>query len=532
MASKGLKLTESHGSSRLLGCPVGTLMALMLTVAGLSPMASAATGAGADDGAAESSVRLPVSTQAPDPSNSTSTVKLPLSTVQKSKRNSFDELSVSFGDESYVSKTSGATSYEEISARVRNKVQGRYFSAVIDAGASVAANVNNYSNVEVPEAYFKVGTPALAQPDATGVSRSNLFGISLSAGRKKERWSGLDSDWSLGLVQPFNKFDALRPTEQGFTGAFTEANVGPVSLLLFASPIFIPEQGAPYQLNNGKFITTSPWFSKPPDQLIIMAQTRNALYNINMPETSSVVNHASYGVRARIADQSGEGFYVQGSFLRKPMNAINLSFTGQLSIVENDTYGDITIFPEVVYHTITAADIGYDSKTVSVGVSMLHEKPDQPNLYDGLTTSQYSDMTMISPAIEVRTFRSHMWGPRFRLASLNTQGGDVTPVGEYAQNGNMFGPRTMFRHALSGSVESTLHRADHWSLDASARWIEELDELGSILMTDLRLELGDSWRVALQADVLGSRQGTADTTTFIARYRANDRAGIRLTYLF
>jgi hypothetical protein len=505
--------------------PLCAFVALMAT---FTSSAFGATGAGADDGAAESSVRLPIARETLGPADSASTVKTPISNVQKVKRNGFDELSVSIGDESYVSKPKGAVgkgSYEEVSARMRGKTEKPIFSAAIDAGASVSANVSNYSNVEVPEAYFRLQTPP---GDPTGVAKS----ASITAGRKKERWSGLDSDWSLGLVEPFNKFDALRPTEQGLTGVFAEGSVGAVSLMAFGSNIFIPEQGAPYDLTNGRFTTSSPWFAAPPDQLVLLGQTRNALYNVNMPETASIINHLSYGLRARVAAQSGEGFYAQSSLLRKPMNAITLGFTGQLSIVEGDTYGDVNIYPQVVYDTITAGDIGYTAKNFALGFSVLRETPDQPQMTDGLTTSHYTDMTMLSPSAEIHVLPSKTWGPRLRVAYLTTTGGEVTAVGEYAQNGNVFGPRTIFRRAVSGSFETTLHHSDHWSLDASARWIEELDELGTVVMSDLRLALGDSWRIALQADLLGSRQPTSDTNTFIARYRANDRTAVRLTYLF
>ncbi len=493
----------------------------------VTPMALAATGAGADDGAAETSVRIPVAREAVGPAGSASTVKTPISNQQKVKANGYDELSVSVGNEAYVSRTTGASNFNEVSARVRGKKEGRLLSAAIDAGASVAANVSNYSNIEVPEAYFRLQTPTTAGP-ATGLN----VGASLTAGRKKERWSGLDSDWSLGLVQPFNKFDALRPTEQGLAGVFAESNVGPVSLMAFGSPVFIPEQTAPYNLSNGRFSTSSPWFSQPPDRLNILGQVRNANYTIQMPETSSIVNNASYGFRVRAAAQDGEGAFIQGSFLRAPMNSINLGFTGQLSIVEGDSYGDVNIIPEVVYHTITAGDVGYAGKNFAVGVSLLNEKPEQPAVPEGFTTSHYSDMTMISPSAEVRFLPSKVWGPKVRLAYLETTGGEVTPVGEYTQNGNMFGPRMLFRHAVSAAVETTLHRDERWSLGASARWVEELDELGSVLMSDLRVGFGDSWRVALQADFLGSRQSTSNTDTFIARFRANDRAAVRLTYLF
>ena len=509
--------------------PFGTTIAALALAVGVcagAPSAHAATGAGADDGAAETSVRLPLAHEALGPAAPASTVKMPLSNQQKIKPNEYDELSVSIGNEAYVTKTTGAANYSEISARVRGKKEGRVLTAAIDAGASLAANVSNYSNVEVPEAYFRLQTPAAA-PET-----SLPLGASLTAGRKKERWSGLDSDWSLGLVQPFNKFDALRPTEQGLTGLFGESNAGPVGFMAFVSPVYIPEQTAPYTLNNGRFTTSSPWFSQPPDRLNILGQVRNANYTIQLPETFAVVNHASYGFRLRAASPTGEGLYAQSSFIRAPMNGINLGFTGQLSIVEGDSYGDVNIIPEVIYHSVTSGDVGYAAKNFAIGVSILNERPEQPAVPEGFTTSHYSDTRMISPAVEVRTFESKVWGPRLRVAYLETKGGEVTAVGDYAQNGNMFGPRLMFRHAISGSIETTLHRSERWSLGASARWIEELDELGSVLMSDVRVGLGESWRIALQADFLGSRQPTSDTDTFIARFRANDRAAIRLTYLF
>lgn len=504
---------------------------LLFAVIGASPsFAFAATGAGADVGAAETTVRIPRSNETLGPGDSASTVKAPISVIEQRKKNGFDELSVSVGNENYLSRKSAptaASSYTEISARVRGKTEGPLFSAAIDAGASVATDVSNYSNIEVPEAYFKLA-PSLNSDGKTSIKKF----AQLSVGRKKERWSGLDSDWSLGLVQPFNKFDALRPTEQGLTGAFGEAGLGPVSVMLFGSPFFIPEQGAPYQLADGKFSTSSPWFSSPPNSLIFSNQTRPVYYNIQLPETSNVVNHSSFGARARIADSSGDGFYAQGSFLRAPMNSISLSFFGDLAIRDGATYGDVTVVPEVVYHTMTASDVGYDSKNFAVEMALLNEVPDQPTLAPHITTSHYNPMLMLSPSVELRTFTSKVWGPRFRVSYLDTHGGDVQSIGEYASNGNVFGPRTMYQRAVSGSVETTLHRSSSWSLETSARWVEEVAENGSIVMTDVRVGIGDSWRVSLQGDLIGSQKATSVTDTFIERFRANNRVAGRVTYLF
>ncbi len=514
------------------------ILALTSLISGVSAMpifAHASTGAGADTGTGESSVRIPRSDETHGPADSASTVKAPLAGVQP-KKNMFDELSVTIGNETYVTRASGThstTSFNEISARVRKKSQGPLLSAAIDAGASIAANANNYSNIEVPEAYFQLNVPKTAHQlkrEEAGLPVTNH--IAVTAGRKKERWSGLDSDWSLGVVQPFNKFDALRPTEQGLVGAFADVGTGAANVLLFASPFFVPEQTAPFEVKNGKFTTSSPWFAPPPDSLILIGQQRSALYTIAMPEISEVVKNPSYGARLRVADPSGEGFYIQGSFLRKPQNSIAISYTGQLSISEGTTYGDVTIKPQVVYHSITAADIGYTTKNLALEFAALNERPDQPTLTPGLTTSHFNNATMLSPSVEFRTFTSKIWGPKLRISYLNTIGGEVIPVGEYAQNGNLLGQRTTFRRALSTSIESTLHRSTNWSFNASARWVEELEEQGSVLMTDFGVGIGDSWKVSVQADLIGSQKPTSYTETFISKFRANDRVAGRVTYLF
>lgn len=508
--------------------------AVLLTL-GFGLPSHAATGAGADTGTAESSVRIPRSNESMGPADSASTVRAPISQVP-AKKNSFDELSVSVGNETYVSRTSNpnqTSSFNEISARIRKKSQGPVLTSAIDAGASVAANANNYSNIEVPEAYFRLELPKTPEQLANEASgKSTYKHLDLTVGRKKERWSGVDSDWSLGYVQPLNKFDSLRPTEQGLTGAFANAGFGPVNVTLYGSALYIPEQGAPYDLKNGKFTTSSPWFSTPPEALIILSQQRPAKYTLAMPEISKIVNQTSFGGRVRLADPDGTGFYAQGTFLRKPQNAVALSFEGHLSIADQTQYGDVTVLPEIIYHTITGADIGYASEGFATEVSVVQENPDQPTLASNITTLHLNPQTIWSPSVEVRAFPTRSWGPRLRLSYLDTAGGEAIAVGEYAQNGNLFGPRVTFRRALSSSISSTLVNASRWSMVGTARWVEDFEENGSVLMTDLGFGFGDSWKLAFQADLLGSRKPTSNTDTFIARFRANDRVAARLTYLF
>lgn len=467
-----------------------------------------------------------------------STIKAPLKaqpSKEKKKERSYS-LALSFGQEAYVSRTpevTGTTEYTEIGVRARAHTDSKPVSATVELGGSLATDVEDYQNFEVPEVYATattVDTAAANYDPAASYARVDL-------GRKKEAWSTLDSEWSSGIVQPLNRFDGLRPSEQGLTGVFAKAGQGGVDVTLFGSPLFIPEQGSPFKNENGRFETSNPWFTAPPDTLILTlgpAPVRSPVnYTLNIPETQSVITQTSLGAMVRVSDPNRkDGFYVQGSALRKPQNALALSFTGKLSLTDDSSYGDVNVYPEVVYHQVYAADVGYTSKFYSFGLAALHEKPEQPTTNAELTTQSFSDMTMLSPSVEFRPFASRVWAPRLRFSYLDTDGGEVSAVGKFAQNGNVFGPRVMFRRAVSASFNTTLYRSRRLNISAGARWIEELSEQGSIFMSDVRFGIGDSWLVAFQADVLGSRQPTTNIDSFIARYRANDRVSGRLTYLF
>ncbi|MES2855297.1 MAG: hypothetical protein V4692_05515, partial [Bdellovibrionota bacterium] len=190
------------------------------------------------------------------------------------------------------------------------------------------------------------------------------------------------------------------------------------------------------------------------------------------------------------------------------------------------------VTPEVTYHNVGVADLGYASKRFSVGAGALVESPDSPEIKDGFNHLKLSPMTMANVFAETRTFPSKSWGPRLRVGYLNTWGGESELIGPLATNGSVFGARTMFRQALSVSTQTLIYRSGSFGVEHGLRWIEEVSEQGTIVMTDVRFRIGDAWRVSISGDLLGSRKSGDQTDTFISRFRGNDRAAARVTYLF
>lgn len=436
----------------------------------------------------------------------------------------FDSLTFTFGQESYLSRDaikSGTSSYTQISSHLRARTESKPLSGTLDIGGSFATDVENYSNIEVPEAYLNW------TQENVEVTRARVV-----VGRKLENWSSLDTDWSLGLIQPLNKFDALRANEQGLTGAFVGWGRGGFDLVGYVSSIYIPEQGAPFELQNGTFSSNSPWFTAPPETLVLFDKNAKVNYKLQTPSIGSIINHPSAGFFVRLKDPTGPGLFSQVSFLRKPRNSLSLPFDGKLRLENTTNYGDVNVYPEVTYHSIGGVDLGYRSNAFSMTLAALHDIPDTPEMRADLTYQKLEPSTLASPSIEVRTFPSSLYGPRIKVSYLRTWGGNASTVGEFASNGNVFGPNLPYRNAVSVSQRSILMRYKRYQLNQSVRWIEELEELGTVLSADVNLHIGEAWKVTASGDFLGSRQETSKTDTFIARFRGNDRFSARLTYIF
>ncbi|MDZ4082907.1 MAG: hypothetical protein U1E10_08230, partial [Bdellovibrionales bacterium] len=134
---------------------------------------------------------------------------------------SFDELSFNLKFESYLNREkppAGVPDYQQIGAHFRTESEGRVFNGTLELGGSFATAVENYSNIYVPEAFLELQTSDFTEAELNGDLRARV-----SVGRRLESWSQLDRHWDLGLWEPLNRFDALRPIDQGLTGAFIEA---------------------------------------------------------------------------------------------------------------------------------------------------------------------------------------------------------------------------------------------------------------------------------------------------------------------
>lgn len=416
----------------------------------------------------------------------------------------------------------GEKQYQMWSAQYSGQADANWIGARLDVGGLAATNVSAYSSLYAPEGYVQFRQSSIS-----------FLPQEVSIGRMKDSWSRLDERWNLGLVQPMFRMDYVRPEQQGLTGVFLTWKGNGARFTLFGSGLYIPEQGPPFLVRDGEIRSGSPWFTEPTNELILFAQPTEIQYRIRTPDVADVVFRGSIGALFVLGDPEAGGPWSTGGYLSKPRNSLMLPFTAPLVLGPTTQVAEVTVFPRVERHHLAVFDIGYRAGDEGMFVSVLAEFPNNPRVDADITRQRLAPQILVSPGMEARFFPSAGWGPRARLSYLHQDGGETTEEGPFATDrGTIFGYRLSFTSAISLEMASTLFRTTTGSLDVNVRWIEELRQHGTLLMSEVHYRFGRAWELVVIADVLGSRAPENEQSGLINRYRGNDRVVGGIGYVF
>jgi len=347
------------------------------------------------------------------------------------------------------------------------------------------------------------------------------------AGRKRFTWSALDSQWGLGVFEPRFRWDYLNERENGLFGLFTGVQTEMFQAVAFYSPIFIPEQGAPFDISGGTCSTTSPWFSCPSSSVSLFNQPTDVKFTLEMPPIQSLVSHWSAGATARVGREMGP--FGRASYVHKPINQLLLSYEGQLDL--STLQIPATIRPRVLYHDVTSLDAGWNWPRHSVTASTIWENPKRD-----VTPSFWNTQETTKAFLYGLTFRTMPFAGKFKHTRLefgffHRDGGNAPDQGPFAQVGSsIFEPRYAFRKAYSIAAYTPI--LDNWarSFLCSLKFIVDTVNDGNILQTDFYYRPIARTYLNLGLDMLGSN--SQSPVDFISRYQRNDRVRGGMAYVF
>lgn len=346
--------------------------------------------------------------------------------------------------------------------------------------------------------------------------------VEVTIGRQKRSWSQLDQRFNLGVWQPQLRWDYLNPVQQGLTGAFFDMDVNPLHVTLFASPIFLPDQGPQFRLKDGRFESPSRWFWQPQTRLRLGEDSSNLFYELETPPVDKLVMNSSLGGMMEV-DPVGP-LHVQLAYAFKPMNQffIGIECTGCVDPVTSD--GTAKIHPLVVNHHVLTAESSWITEDDRLIFSWTVDRPVDPKIPNDWWAGTELRPIYIPGVIYERKLA--LFSKPITLGVdyfQEIKGGSPVGGGELSHSVESSSDRYSFDDlfSVSGSVRllSTLRTSLNWSV----RYSYSFKERGSWLNSRLsyRKENLESF---VAFDVLGSETDplSPDAGLF-SRYRSNDR---------
>jgi hypothetical protein len=248
---------------------------------------------------------------------------------------------------------------------------------------------------------YAVGNPLMSHTNLKELAYIIPIGDrqKFSFGRMRDRWSELDRRWNFGVIEPVFKWNALNPESQGLTGLFWEVKDKGYKLSIFGSYLYLPNQGASFEIKNGEFERLNPWFSSPPSSIRVLNEVSKIEYVFERPKETDVVFQTTYGAKL---DLGTDGPYrARGSIFYKPMNFLALGYDGTLDIPKDK--GVVEINPQVIFHRVTSLDLAYVEKTYLFGLSVIQDTPTQENVFASKWTKPvFAEAILVSPWVEFK----------------------------------------------------------------------------------------------------------------------------------
>lgn len=414
--------------------------------------------------------------------------------------------------DSFISPTFEAaekTNYQFVGAQLKSDTFSEApFKMDVSGGVAIGAPLLNYLNIS--EFYLE-----------TRLSETENFYM----GRKKMLWNELDARWDLGVWEPLFKWNPLNAESQGLTGIFWQVDKPYYTLLLFASPIYIPDQGPSFDIENGSFVKGNPWFRRPPESIRIWEEATAIDYTFEKPSETEVVLQNSFGMKLAFGDP--QGLRGQLAYTYKPSNQLAIGYEGNLNVAE--LKGAVNLQPQVFYHSLVGGDVSYKSDRLRVGVSGMYDKPSKDEIFEEKWTHPtFEDAVLVSPFVE---WTNSYFG--VALQHLEIYGGKVTEEGELAnENRAPLMTRYPYQQATQLSVMGNFSFKRTKKLITKVSYTHSEKNKFDLIRVSARFRLSGLWSFIGEMQMVKAEPASQDNQNDIAQFENNDRLMLGAAYVF
>lgn len=353
-----------------------------------------------------------------------------------------------------------------------------------------------------------------------------------SLGRKLDRWTEWEREWHQGVFQPRYMQNRLRSEEAGLTGLFYNQDTRPLALAVGFLPIAIPDLGARYTIEDERFVSKNPWFNPPAKQFEYRQVVSDIRYSVDTPTLEEAVLHP--GGVGKLEFHSGS-YFGRVSAAYKPMPQFLLGFPsrGRVMITPTEDYMSVRVTPRLAYHALFSHDSVVRARDWTLGASLTREVPSEDASPEDFTAQQVRPATIYSARISRTLEEDGPYAARVKLGFFKVEGGDARDKGDFAGATSMFERRYQYLEAYSLGFSKPWRGMGQFPLDTELRLIYDRIQNGGVANISIGMNFNRWLRADLEADFLGLFSGPAQVTDgFLALYRANDRVGFGVSYVY
>ena len=352
-----------------------------------------------------------------------------------------------------------------------------------------------------------------------------------TVGRKLENWSQLDNFWHLGVWQPHLRHQGFSFSAQGLTGVFGQWSGQQWKALVFASPLFLPDQGPKVEVREGQLFVRNRWFSHPVDRVRIGELSSPLAFKLIEPEISEVVFQNQVAGQFIFADGL-YGNWGSMAYAYKPINQfyIGLRPIHHVSSSNVNKITEIEVYPQIRYHHLATVEVGRRWHQGEVWASVIRDEPvnkDVPVLW---VSQEFPPVWLFgigaSTNIKLPFFRNL----HFSGSYLQRQSDDQKPNEFLNSNLEVLSDRFIFTEALAVEMEWFRPIRSNLKISMNTRFIHSLAFSGETLSLELGVHSTRGWLTQVGAEFIGSNNPNG--SDFFNQYRANDRIYGGVGYVF
>lgn len=391
---------------------------------------------------------------------------------------------------------------------------GKILESKLDADAIV--QITDTKTLRVDRSAFT----AEAANAYLATSKQLLSKHQFTIGRRVYDWSKFDREWEFGAVSPRFIWDPTRPQIIGLTGIFHSYESKHWRWLTYGSPLSIPERGYPMRSENGKLLSSNPFYNPYFESAVIAKVNVPVQYSIDMPPLSDLVFNAGATTSLRwSSEESGKGYWIQGLYgylpILQPNLAIDPVYTTQRGVI------DVTVHPSIQKHHLASVELGVSRQYFSIWASAMGEKPTKRDVPPQWISTREEAASIFSAGGDVtvgpwRLKSSYIYVSEARTPTVDAQQFTVDLPGRFP-----------YHRAARGGLE--FQGSDRMSYElAMIADLEYESQMMSVDMTYRVLKNDHALTLNLGSDFFASATGKG----YIGQHKGNDRFRGGIGYAF